>query len=120
MIGADAQCIKSLHTAVNAGRVSIHSVCTAWDAGSAFALFGPELVLQFTELPGLPFTATSSLVDSGRTSDAVLIRCTPDSNCGSMRWIASGPSSESKASNTPMAPIARPRRRRSAERIARK
>ena len=80
VIGADAQCIDSLHTAVNARHVSIHSVCTAWDAGSAFALFGPELVLQFTELPGLPFTATSSLVDSGRTSDAVLIRCTPDSN----------------------------------------
>ena len=80
VIGADAQCIDSLHTAVNARRVSVHPVCTAWDAGSAFALFDPELVLQFAELPGLPFTATSSLIDSGRGSDPVLLRCTPDSN----------------------------------------
>jgi excisionase family DNA binding protein len=79
VIGDDPTLIEPLRSAINDRKVSIHPACTAWDAGSVFAHCAPELVLQFTELPGLSFDATESLIESSNNPGCMLIRCTTES-----------------------------------------
>lgn len=80
VIGDDLSLIEPLRSYVNERKVSIHPVCTAWDAGSAFTHFDPELVLQCTELPGLSFEAIASLIASSNNPGCTLLRCTTESD----------------------------------------
>ena len=80
VISDDLDCVDALRSIVNDRKVSVHPVCTAWDAGASFAGCDPELVLQFSELPGLSFEATESLIDESNDHGSELIRCTPESN----------------------------------------
>ncbi len=80
VISDDPACVEAVHSMVNDRKVSVHAACTAWDAGASFADCEPELVLQFSELPGLSFEATETLIEASNSHVSELIRCTPDSN----------------------------------------
>ena len=80
VISDDLSHVDALCSTVNDQKVSVHPVCTAWDAGASYAGCDPEFVLQFSELPGLSFEETESLIDASNHHGAELIRCTSDSN----------------------------------------